>query len=740
MRISILLSAGLIAASSVFAASPAKSIDERVGELIGKMTLEEKVGQLNQLSGYGYTPDMAGRVKAGQVGSLLNVVDPVVCNKLQHDAVENSRLGIPLIFARDVIHGFKTMMPIPLGQAATWNTTVVEQGARVAAREATASGVRWTFSPMVDIARDSRWGRIAEGYGEDPVLTSAMGVATVRGYQGDDLSSPDAMAACMKHFACYGASEGGRDYNTTWIPRSLLHDIYLPPFEACAKAGAATAMCSFNDINGIPSSGNKYLLQDVLRNQWQWPGVVVSDWNSIGEMVNHGFSANSRQAAAQGATAGVDIDMEANAYSRNLAQLVKDGVVPMEQLDRLVANVLRLKFELGLFDNPYTEISATSPFYAADALACAQKAAEESAILLSNNGVLPLKSGQKIFVTGPMADAQHDQNGTWSYDMEKSHTVTPLSALRERYGNKLSYVAGLDYSRDRSKAQFKKALKEAKKADVIIYFAGEEAVLSGEAHCRADVTLPGAQRDYLEELKKVGKPIVTIVMTGRPNALAREAELSDALVLFYHPGTMGGPAIANVLDGTVNPGGKLPTSMPRMSGQTPLYYNCKNTGRPTKEPQYIDSIPREAGQTSTGCTTFYLDAGIKPLYPFGYGLSYTTFDYGVPTLSSTEIGADGEVTVTCTVTNTGKVSGSEVAQLYVRDPVASIVQPVKELKGFEKLYLQPGESRKVSFKLPARALAFHNEDGKPVIESGEIQVWVDGSSDTKKKPVVFNIR
>lgn len=742
MRITSFLAAVTVAAASStsFAAMTQQQIDARVNDLLARMTVDEKVGQLNQLSGYGFAPDMVERIRSGQVGTMLNEVDPATCNKLQREAVENSRLGIPLIFARDVIHGFKTMMPIPLGQAATWNAALVEQGARVAAIEATAAGVRWTFSPMVDIARDARWGRIAEGYGEDPLLTATLGAATVRGYQGNELADPTSMAACMKHFACYGASEGGRDYNTTWVPKSLLHDTYLPPFKACADAGAATVMCSFNDINGVPSSGNAYLLTDVLRNQWQWPGVVVSDWNSIGEMINHGFSADLAHAATQAANAGVDVDMESKAYAKNLAQLVNSGLVPMQTLDNMVARVLRLKFALGLFDTPYTDTAKPLPYYSDEALAAARQTAEESAILLTNNGILPLQPGKRIFVTGPMADAKHDQNGTWSFDMEKDHTVTPLAALRQRYGNAVTYLPGLDYSRDRDTRQFKAALKAARKADVILYFAGEEAVLSGEAHCRADVSLPGAQTEYLELLKQAGKPVVTVVMTGRPNALVREAQLSDALVLLFHPGTMGGPAIANVLDGTVNPGGKLPASMPRMSGQTPLYYNCKNTGRPTFSAQLIDSIPLEAGQTSTGCTTFYLDAGVGPLFPFGYGLSYTTFAYSQPTLSAAEIDRDGMLTVSCTVTNTGKVAGHEVAQLYVRDPVASLARPLKELKGFQKLYLQPGESRQLKFNLPASALAFHDESGAAIVEPGQVQLWVDGSSDTKQQPVTFNIR
>lgn len=726
-------------AGSMFAA--ADDTESRIDSLLSQMTLQEKIGQLNQLSGYGYHPAMIGAVRGGAVGSILNEVNPEVVNALQREAVENSRLHIPLIFARDVIHGFKTIFPIPIGQSATWNPAIVEEGSRVAAAEASSAGVRWTFSPMVDIARDARWGRLAEGYGEDPYLTSVMGVAAVRGYQGDDLSKPGTMAACVKHFCGYGASEGGRDYNTTWIPEPLLRDVYLPPFEAGAKAGAATFMCSFNDINGVPSSGNKYLLRDILRGKWDWDGLLVSDWNSIGEMVAHGFAADKSHAAQLGANAGVDVDMESHAYSSHLADLVKSGAVSESTIDELVRNVLRLKFRLGLFDNPYVDMVTANRFYEPASLDAARRAAEESAVLLTNNGVLPLKGVKKIFVTGPMADAMHDQNGTWSFDMEKGRTITPLAALREMYGaDNVIYLPGLAYSRDRDTSHFDEAVAAAKDADVILYFGGEEAVLSGEAHCRADISLPGAQTEYLRALKAAGRPLVTVVIAGRPITLPEEKELSDAILFMFHPGTMGGPALANVLSGKVAPGGKLPISFPRMVGQVPMYYAHKNTGRPTTSMTLIDDIPLEAGQTSTGCTTFWLDAGLDPLFPFGYGLSYTTFEYGEPELSATEIAPDGSLTVSCTVTNTGSVAATDVAQLYVRDPVASLARPVKELKGFEKLSLAPGETRTVTFTLPAAALAFHDLQGKSVVEPGEFYLWVDNSSACTKDPIKFNVK
>lgn len=738
MKIHRLIAAAMLAAAQVSAAlTPAQ--EARVDELVSSMTIAEKIGQLNQLSGVGYTDYMVEAVRRGEVGSLLNEVDPATVNRLQKEAVENSRLGIPLVFARDVIHGFRTIFPIPLGQGATWNPSLVERGSAIAAREAASAGVRWTFSPMVDIARDARWGRIAEGYGEDPVLTSAMGVAAVRGYQGDDLSKPGTMAACVKHFACYGAAESGRDYNTTWIPMSLLHDVYLPPFKAGADAGAATFMCSFNDINGLPSSANGYLMRDLLRKDWGWDGLVVSDWNSITEMINHGYSADRSDAARAAALAGVDIDMEGHAYLPHLAELVESGQVPMSVLDGMVRNVLRLKMRLGLFDNPYVDMARANDFYSPEALEAARLTAEEATVLLTNDGVLPLRQPRRILVTGPMADARHDQNGTWSFDMEKDRTVTPLAALREMYGDAVVYVPGLAYSRDRSTDGFAAAVDAAADADVILYFAGEEAVLSGEAHSRADITLPGAQKEYLAALTATGKPVVTVVMAGRPLAIPDVASQSAATVYTFHPGTMGGPALANVLSGRAVPGGKLPVCLPRMSGQEPLYYSRKNTGRPVEQMTLIDDIPLEAGQTSTGCTSFFLDAGYQPLFPFGYGLSYTTFEYGTPELSSSELKADGTLTVTCRVTNTGDRAGSDVAQLYIRDLVASRVQPLKVMKGFEKFTLAPGESRDVTFTLAAADLGFHDETGAYRMEPGDFHLWVDNSSATTADPVSFKI-
>lgn len=728
--------------------------DSMINALIAQMTLDEKIGQIHQLSGGGgATADMLGMVRAGMVGSLLNEVDPVAINKLQRAAVEESRLHIPLVFARDVIHGFRTIFPIPLGQGASWNPAIAERGARIAAEEGAASGVRWTFSPMLDIARDPRWGRIAEGYGEDPLLTAEMGAATIRGYQGTDLSQPNTMAACAKHFCGYGAVEGGKDYNTTWIPENLLRDVYFPPFERAVQEGAATFMCSFNDINGMPSSANKWMLRDVLRGEWGWDGCLVSDWNSIGELQAHGVAADLREAAKKGAEAGVDVDMQAYAYANHLKDLVEKGEVSMATVDELVRNTLRLKQRLGLFENPYVEIVPESERYCQPAsLAAAQQAVEESAILLQNNApkgqnapMLPLspsKNGKKlkVAVVGPMAHAPHDQDGTWVFDHDKSNSVTPLDALRARGDIEVIYAPGLDYSRDRSDKGFKAALKAAKKADVVLYFAGEEAVLSGEAHCRTDLTTPGAQKELVAYLRKAGKPVATIVQAGRPLVLDAERANSDAILYLFHGGTMTGPGLSRLIFGEANPSGHTPLSFPKASAQTPIYYNHHNSGRPAQGITYIDDIPLEAGQTSTGCTSFYLDCGDGPAYPFGYGLSYTDFEFGAPRLSATTMGKDGEITVACTVTNTGSRAGATVAQMYIHDKAAQLAQPVKSLKGFEKIMLQPGESKDVKFTLKAKDLGYHLLDGKYVVEPGAFTLWVSpDSSASASQGVSFEI-
>ena len=730
-----------VAAGLVSCASGAKddATEKKIDDLLRQMTLEEKIGQMNQLQGVGYNEDMVSQIREGGVGSILNDLNPDTINMLQRVAVEETRLGIPLIFARDVIHGFKTIFPIPLGQAAGWNVDLVEQGARIAAYEATSVGIRWTFAPMIDVSRDPRWGRIAESCGEDTYLNAVMGAAMIRGFQGESLSDPRSMAACAKHFAAYGASESGKDYNTTNIPERLLRDVYLPPFKAAVDAGAATFMCSFNDIDGVPSSGNKWLNIDVLRQEWGYDGMLVSDWGSIEQMIPHHFCSDLKDAAHKAAIAGVDMDMMGFAYITHLKSLVEEGVVKESVIDEAVRNILRLKFRLGLFDNPYVAVVDTLPFYQPASLEVAQRAAAESAILLKNNNVLPLKSFNRVAVVGPLADAPKDQVGTWCFDAEPEHCVTPMQAIKERYGNKVVAVPGLTYSRDTNKQGIAQAVAAARSADVVLFFAGEESLLTGEAHCRADLTLPGAQTEMLKALKATGKPVVMIVMTGRPMVITEEVELADAVIYSFHAGTMAGPGLADVIFGDVVPSGKLPATLPLMTGQVPVYYAHKNTGRPAADMILIDDIPVGAAQSSLGFTSFHLDAGDSPLFPFGYGLSYTTFDYSPVTLSATEMPVDGTIEATCTITNTGKYDADEVIQFYIGDKVASVARPVKELKGFKKLHIKSGESVTVTFDITAEQLAFTRLDMTRGTEPGEFDVWI--ASDSRGgEPVTFVLK
>lgn len=705
------------------------AIEQKIEALLSKMTLEEKLGQMNQISSYGNIEDMSGLIKKGEVGSILNEVDPVRVNALQRVAVEESRLGIPVLMARDVIHGFKTIFPIPLGQAASFNPQVAEEGARVAAIEASAAGIRWTFAPMIDVARDPRWGRIAEGCGEDTYLTSVMGAAMVKGFQSDSLSDPTAVAACPKHFVGYGAAEGGRDYNSTFIPERRLRNVYLPPFEAAAKAGAATFMTSFNDNDGVPSTGNTFILKDVLRKEWGFDGLVVTDWASASEMMSHGFAANPKEVAMKAVNAGVDMEMVSYTFVKELPALLKEGKVKEAAIDEAVRNILRIKFRLGLFDNPYVDEKRMEVLYAPSHLEAAKRAAVESAILLKNaEGILPLSASVKsVAVVGPMANAPYDQLGTWVFDGDKTKTVTPLTAIRELVGNRVQviYEPGLAYSRDKNQAGVAKAATAAARADVILAFVGEEAILSGEAHCLADLNLQGAQRELIAALAKTGKPVVTVVMAGRPLTIGEEVERSAAVLYAFHPGTMGGPALADLLWGKAVPSGKTPVTFPKMVGQIPVYYAHNNTGRPaTRNEVLLNDIPLEAGQTSLGCTSFYMDAGFDPLYPFGYGLSYTTFEYSNVKLSSSTLKKDDVLTVTFDLENTGSYEGTEVAQLYVRDKVGSVTRPVKELKRFTRVTLRPGEKKTVTFELPISELAFWNIDRVKTVESGDFLLWV----------------
>lgn len=718
-----------LAALSLLACKPGQdATEQKIDALLSKMTLKEKIGQMNQLTGLGLAEDMQGAIRNGDVGSILNELDLATTNKLQHIAVEESRLGIPLIFARDVIHGFKTIFPIPLGQAASWNPKIAENGARVAALEASSVGIRWTFAPMIDISRDPRWGRIAESCGEDPYLTSMMGNAMIKGFQGDALSSPTSIAACAKHFAAYGASESGKDYNTTWIPEIQLRELYLPPFKAAVDAGAATFMCSFNDINGVPSSGSTFLNRQILRDEWKYDGLLVSDWGSIQQMIPHGFCADLKEAGEKAAIAGVDMDMMSYAYINHLEELIKEKKVDEKLIDESVRNILRLKFRLGLFDNPYIKEGAPSAFYLDSSLQQAKEAAIESAILLKNElQVLPLTSSIKsVAVVGPLADAPADQVGTWCFDAEPEHSVTPLTAIQQECENKIRVITepGLTYSRDKSEAGIAKAVAAARQADVILFFAGEEAVLSGEARCRADISLPGKQTEMLKALKATGKPVVLVIMAGRPLTIPEEVEMADAVLYNFHGGTMAGPAISDLLFGKAVPSGKLPVTLPRMVGQVPIYYAHKNTGRPASNITLIDDIEVGAKQTSIGFTSYHLDAGDSPLFPFGYGLSYTTFTYGDCQLSTGNMKPGDVLTASCDITNSGTYDAQEVVQLYIRDKVGSLVRPVKELKGFKKIMIKAGDTVRVNFTLTTDELAYWNADMQQRAEAGEFTVWI----------------
>mgnify|MGYP003293181157 FL=1 len=728
-------------ATCVYAQS---SEEERVEALLQQMTLQEKIGQLNQLSVGGFDPNTAGMMRAGMVGSILNECNPKVLNHYQKAAVEESRLGIPLIISRDVIHGFKTMFPIPLGLAATFDPELVQQGARVAAIEATASGIRWTFSPMLDIARDPRWGRIAEGSGEDTYLDAQMGVAMVKGYQGETIDNTS-MAACVKHFVAYGAAEGGRDYNSTGVTERTLRNVYLPPFEACVKAGAMTLMTSFNDNDGVPSTGNGFLVNDVLRGEWGFDGFVVSDWASIYEMVNHGFAEDNKHAGELAFNAGVDMDMMSYAYINHLEELIKEGKVSMETLDNAVRNILRIKVRLGLFENPYIdEGKVESTFYSDEALEAARKSAVESAVLLTNNGVLPLDKSEvtTVLVTGPMADAPHDQLGTWTFDGDPTHTVTPLKAIRELYGKdvKVIYEPGLTFTREFNENGIAKAVKAAKKADVILAFMGEEAIMSGEAHCLTDITLKGDQRKMIEALHATGKPVVLNIMAGRPLVLDFEIEHSDAILYSFHPGTMGGPAIAQLIFGDETPSGKTPVTFPKNVGQIPIYYNHNMTGRPYNGTEtMLYDIPLRAGQTSLGNTSYWLDTTFEPEFPFGYGLTYTTFEYSAPEIEMTEYTENDTIRACVTIKNTGDKAATEVVQLYVRDLVGSVTRPVKELKRFHRVTVAPGQTMTVGFELPVQELSFYGKDMVKKVEPGKFLLWIAGDS-ASGQPAGFEVK
>ena len=715
-----------------------QTVEHRIADLLSRMTLQEKIGQLQLRNGAGgHIPDDLRRAVAeGHAGAVLNEVDPGTVNELQRIAVEESRLGIPLLVGRDVIHGFRTVFPIPLGQAASWNPELVERGARIAALEASASGVNWTFAPMLDIGRDPRWGRIAETLGEDPVLSSALGAAMVRGFQGEDPAQHGSIAACAKHFAGYGASESGRDYNTTDIPEGELRNVHLPTFKAALDAGAATVMTSFSDLNGVPATANPFLLRQVLREEWAFDGFVVSDWESVPQLAVHGLTDGDRSSAREAAAAGLDMEMASATFAAHLASLVEDGSVPAERIDVMVANVLRVKLRMGLFDRPYTDPAVFPASGCPEHLEAAHAAALQSIVLLRNEeAVLPLSPGslRSLAVIGPLADDPYEQLGTWIFDGDPSISRTPLQAIRETLPPevKLRVVRGMETTRSRSCDHLDEAVRAAEESDAAILFLGEESILSGEAHCRADITLPGCQEQLIRSVAAAGRPVILVIMAGRPLALENVIDHVHAVLYAWHPGTMGGPAIADVLFGAQSPSGKLPVTFPRVTGQIPIYYSHKRTGKPAtpESVMHIDDIPVRAPQVSFGLTSFHLDAGDRPLFPFGYGLTYTTFHYEDIRCSAAELAPDGTITISADLVNTGAAEAEEIAQLYVRDPVASVTRPVRELKGFRRVRLRPGERTTVSFDLRGEDLAFHGRDMRRIVEPGVFHAWIGGDSD-----------
>ena len=718
-------------------------LEIRVDSVLKLMTLEEKIGQLNQYNGFweitGPTPKEGqaakkyADLKNGLVGSMLNVKGVKDVKALQKIAVEETRLGIPLIFGFDVIHGYKTISPIPLAEAASWDLVEIKRSAAVAAEEASSVGLNWTFAPMVDIARDARWGRVMEGAGEDPYLGSQIAIARVQGFQGDNLKAKNTILACAKHFAGYAFAESGRDYNTVDVGESTLQNIVFPPFKAAVDAGVRTFMNSFNELNGIPATGNKYLQRQILKGDWKFDGFVVSDWGSINEMIAHGYAKDSKQASEIAINAGSDMDMESSAYVEHLAALVKEGKVKESTIDDAARRILRVKFELGLFDNPYLycdenyeKETVGKPAFQEAVLEMAKK----SIVLLKNEKeTLPLKkSGQKIVVIGALANDKTSPLGSWRIAADDNSAVSLLEGMQNYKDNNLSYVKGADVAIGRTqfvwetkinmtdKSGFAEAINAAKVADVVLMSLGEHGLQSGEGRSRTDIGLPGVQQELLEEVYKVNPNIVLVLNNGRPLAIPWADEHIPAIVEAWQLGTQSGNAIAQVLYGDYNPSGKLPMTFPRNVGQVPIYYNYKNTGRPAmNEPESV-------------FWSHYIDEKNTPLYPFGYGLSYTKFEYSNLELSQKSFADNGQIEVSVMIKNTGKYTGKEVVQLYIRDLFASVTRPVKELKGFEIIELQPGQSKKVSFVINKKAIEFFTANSKWEAEAGDFKVFVGGSS------------
>jgi beta-glucosidase len=706
--------------------------EARIDALLKRMTLEEKLGQLTQ---YAFGPatgpginrgDYREMIAEGLLGSVMNATGPALTNELQRLAVEQSRLKIPLLFGMDVLHGYRTTFPVPLAMSATWNPQLAQRTAAVAAREAAADGIRWTFAPMVDVARDARWGRVVEGAGEDPYLASVFGRAYVRGFQGDRLGDADSIAACAKHFVGYGAAEGGRDYNATEISDTTLRNVYLPPFAACLDAGALTFMSGFHTVNGVPASASRALLDTILRREWGFRGLVVSDWAAVNELIPHGVALDAATAARKALLAGVDMDMAGGTYLNHLAAEVRAGRVKESSVDEAVRRVLRVKFAMGLFERPYAEERIDVDSLAGDDLELARVAAEESFVLLKNGGatcppILPLSaSARTIALIGPLADAPADMLGSWAAKGDAANVVTLCDAFAEHAsatGMQLLFERGCDPSDGGADEWIDAAVAAARRADVVLLALGESGDMSGEAASRTQLSLPGRQEALLDAVSSTGRPIVLIVFSGRPLVLTPYVEKAAAIVQAWLPGVQGGPALARLLTGAANFSGRLTVSMPRSVGQLPIYYNQLNTGRPD-------------GGTQDKYVSRYTDESSGPLFPFGFGLAYTQFEYARPTLSASVLRAEAirdgtqAVTVTAPVRNVGGRDGVEVAQLYVRLRGTSLARPVRELKGFQRVALRPGESCSLRFTLGKNELAFWNADGEWVIEPSNVTVWI----------------
>lgn len=763
-KYSLLILLALLLPLGLQAQKPPQDMDRFLDNLLKRITLEEKIGQLNLpvtgeiTTGQAKSSDIATKIKRGEVGGLFNLKGVDKIRDVQRLAVENSRLGIPLLFGMDVIHGYETIFPIPLGLSCTWDIPAIEESARIAAVEASADGISWTFSPMVDISRDPRWGRVSEGSGEDPFLGALIARAMVRGYQGKDMSRNDEIMACIKHFALYGAAEAGRDYNTVDMSRQRMFNDYMLPYQAGVEAGAGSVMASFNEVEGVPATANKWLMTDVLRGAWGFNGFVVTDFTGISEMIEHGIG-DLQTVSARAINAGVDMDMVSEGFIGTLKKSVEEGKVSVETVNTACRRILEAKYKLGLFDNPYKYCDLKRPardIFTKEHRAAARKIAGESFVLLKNEGlsptlapVLPLSPTGTIAVIGPLANTRSNMPGTWSVAAVLDKSPSLVEGLTEWVGNqgKILYAKGSNLigdaayeeratmfgrslNRDNRTDQqlLDEALKIASQADVIVAALGESSEMSGESSSRTNLNLPDVQHTLLEALLKTGKPVVLVLFTGRPLVLNWEQEHVPAILNVWFGGSEAGPAIGDVLFGAVNPGGKLTMTFPKSVGQIPLYYAHKNTGRPLKEGKWFEKFRSN-----------YLDVDNDALYPFGYGLSYTTFRFSDITLNRSSIGMDNELVASVTVTNTGDRAGSEVVQLYIRDLVGSVTRPVKELKGFEKIYLQPNESRTVRFTIAPEMLKFYNADLKFVAEPGDFDVMI-GPDSRNVKTARFTLR